>query len=62
MTTRVDDSAIRTQWIDPEGRSAPELPDYDSDWLRDILRHMVRARCVDERMLLLQRSGRRTGR
>src|SRR5437762_6463146 len=36
-------------------RSEPEL---GTDALRALLRHMLRVRCVDERMLKLQRAGR----
>jgi len=35
-----------------------ELPDYDDAWLRGLLRHMLRSRCIEQRMLLLQRTGR----
>ena len=44
--------------IDQEGRVVAKLPEYEGSWLRGLLEHMLRVRCVDERMLKLQRAGR----
>jgi TPP-dependent pyruvate/acetoin dehydrogenase alpha subunit len=38
----------------PEGK----LRNYADGWLKDLLVHMLRVRCVDQRMLKLQRAGR----
>ncbi len=40
------------------GTSAAATPELDATAQRDLLRHMLRIRCLDERMLKLQRSGR----
>ncbi len=40
------------------GTSAAATPELDAVAQRDLLRHMLRIRCLDERMLKLQRSGR----
>ena len=58
MSTKTAEAPIQYQWIDPEGRPNPDLPSYDDEWLKGLLRHMLRARCVDERMMLLQRTGK----
>ena len=46
------------QRLDPEGRLTGEPPDLPRDDLRALLRHMVRMRVLDQRMLSLQRQGR----
>jgi pyruvate dehydrogenase E1 component alpha subunit len=50
--------SIPFQLIDPEGQAVGELPDFEDSWLLEMLRQMVRTRCVDHRMTLLQRAGR----
>jgi len=51
-------ATIARQIIDPEGRVQGTAPDLGADRLRELLRAMILVRCVDERMLKLQRSGR----
>jgi len=41
-----------------DGAPLRELPAYDPAWLKGLLEHMLRVRCVDQRMLQLQRAGR----
>lgn len=57
MTTTAE-SRIRPRLVDEEGRAVEEIPGHDPRWLRDLLVHMQRVRCVDQRMLKLQRAGR----
>ncbi len=58
MTIVDSTSEIREQYLGADGAVTSELPDYDDAWLRDIFVHLLRVRCVDQRMLKLQRSGR----
>lgn len=51
-------AAIARQILDPEGRAQGPVPDLGADRLRELLRAMILVRCVDERMLKLQRAGR----
>jgi TPP-dependent pyruvate/acetoin dehydrogenase alpha subunit len=46
------------QVLEQDGLLVGELPKLDSDQLRALFRHMLRVRCMDDRMLKLQRSGR----
>ncbi len=46
------------QRLDPEGRLAGSAPDVPAEDLRALLRHMVKMRVLDQRMLSLQRQGR----
>lgn len=46
------------QILAEDGRLVGERPDLPSDELIALLVHMLRVRCIDERMLKLQRSGR----
>ena len=46
------------QRLDPEGRLLGDPPAIPADELRALLRHMVRMRVLDQRMLSLQRQGR----
>ena len=52
------DALIAPQVIDADGRASAEPPALGDEALRDLLVHMLRVRCVDQRMLKLQRSGR----
>jgi pyruvate dehydrogenase E1 component alpha subunit len=56
MTTA--EPRIRPRLIDEDGRAVEEIADHDPQWLRGLLVHMQRVRCVDQRMLKLQRAGR----
>ncbi len=40
------------------GQQAHQVAEPSADQMRDLLRHMLRVRCIDERMLKLQRAGR----
>jgi len=44
--------------IDEGGQVLADLPELDDSRLRDLYEEMVRVRCVDRRMLKLQRAGR----
>lgn len=44
--------------IDPDGQPVEGAPEHDDAFLLRLLRGMVLVRCVDERMLKLQRAGR----
>ena len=44
--------------LGPEGELNGELPELDDARLRELFLHMLRVRCVDDRMLKLQRAGR----
>ncbi len=46
------------QVIDAQGAVVGSLPSLDDGRLVDLLTHMLRVRCVDQRMLKLQRAGR----
>ena len=56
--TAVETTSLPKRLIDEQGAPLGDLPAYDPGWLRDILRHMLRVRCVDQRMMKLQRAGR----
>jgi len=58
MTVVAQSNEIRARLLREDGRPLEELPAYDDGWLREILVHLLRVRCVDERMLKLQRAGR----
>ena len=58
MTVVADRPELPRRLLDEDGRPVTELPAYDSPWLRELLVHMLRVRCVDQRMLKLQRAGR----
>jgi TPP-dependent pyruvate/acetoin dehydrogenase alpha subunit len=49
---------VATHILNPDGTLAGNVPDLSQERLRDLWVHMLRVRCVDERMLKLQRSGR----
>ena len=44
--------------VDEDGRGDAALGSYEADWLEETFRHMLMVRCVDERMMKLQRAGR----
>ena len=44
--------------LGPDGAVLGALPDLERDRLRELFVHMARVRCVDDRMLKLQRAGR----
>lgn len=46
------------QVLSPEGAVVGELPELSDERLVELFVHMLRVRCVDERMLKLQRAGR----
>jgi pyruvate dehydrogenase E1 component alpha subunit/2-oxoisovalerate dehydrogenase E1 component alpha subunit len=46
------------QLLDPEGRPRGPLPEIPAEDLRRLLRHMLKLRALDQRMLSLQRQGR----
>jgi len=48
----------RRRLIDEEGVPEVELRNYAAGWLKGLLLHMLRVRCVDQRMMKLQRAGR----
>ncbi len=51
--------SIHERIVDEEGRAVEALPDgVDDAYLRELYVHMARVRCVDQRMLKLQRAGR----
>jgi TPP-dependent pyruvate/acetoin dehydrogenase alpha subunit len=54
------ESGPRVRWrlIDEDGVPEGKLRNYADGWLRDLLVHMLMVRCVDQRMLKLQRAGR----
>lgn len=56
--TRSKPAGIRERILDWDGKPLGDLPRDDADWLRGIYDHMVFLRCLDERMLKLQRAGR----
>ena len=51
-------NALRRRILDEEGVPEGKLRSYADGWLKDLLVHMLRVRCVDQRMLKLQRAGR----
>jgi len=48
----------RRRLLDEDGVPEVELRSYAAGWLKGLLVHMLRVRCVDQRMLKLQRAGR----
>jgi len=48
----------RRRLIDEDGEPEVKLRSYADGWLKGLLVHMLRVRCVDQRMLKLQRAGR----
>jgi pyruvate dehydrogenase E1 component alpha subunit len=58
MTVTSSPPAPRRRLIDEEGVPEGKLRNYADGWLKDLLVHMLRVRCVDQRMLKLQRAGR----
>jgi len=46
------------QVLSPEGSLTGEPPPLSDERLRELLVHMLRVRCIDDRMLKLQRAGR----
>lgn len=51
-------STALVQRLDPDGRLVGEPPAVPGDDLKALLRHMVKMRVLDQRMLSLQRQGR----
>ena len=49
---------IHERFVDQTGELSSDFPGYDDAWLNEVLSEMVFVRCVDERMLKLQRAGR----
>lgn len=58
MTTTSTPPVPRRRLIDEDGKPEGKLRNYADGWLKDLLVHMLRVRCVDQRMLKLQRAGR----
>lgn len=58
MHATVQSEALPERILDEDGRIVSELPEEDPVWLQGILKHMLRVRCVDQRMMKLQRAGR----
>lgn len=58
MSLVADTKNPTTRILDDEGVLIGPLPSEDETWLVGLLEHMLRVRCVDERMLKLQRAGR----
>jgi TPP-dependent pyruvate/acetoin dehydrogenase alpha subunit len=58
MTVVAPRPEIRERLLDEDGAPTGELPVYEDAWLVGLLEHLLRVRCVDQRMLKLQRSGR----
>lgn len=50
--------AIRRQLVDEQGRLVSKEPPLSDARLVELFTHMLRVRCVDQRMLKLQRAGR----
>lgn len=48
----------RRRLLDEDGVPEVKLRSYADGWLKGLLVHMLRVRCVDQRMLKLQRAGR----
>lgn len=51
-------NALRKRILDEDGVPEGKLRGYADGWLKDLFVHMLRVRCVDQRMLKLQRAGR----
>ena len=60
MSTTVPQTgnALRKRILDEDGVPEGKLRGYADGWLKDLFVHMLRVRCVDQRMLKLQRAGR----
>lgn len=58
MTATTTPPVPRRRLIGEDGVPEVELRNYADGWLTDLLVHMLRVRCVDQRMLKLQRAGR----
>ena len=58
MTATSTPATPRRRLLDDEGVPEVKLRNYADGWLKDLLVHMLRVRCVDQRMLKLQRAGR----
>jgi len=56
-TTKAE-SLPRRRLINEDGVPEGKLRNYADGWLKGLLVHMLRVRCVDQRMLKLQRAGR----
>jgi TPP-dependent pyruvate/acetoin dehydrogenase alpha subunit len=57
-TEDVTPEPIQRRILDVDGSVSGTLPDLADDRLRELYVHMLRVRCVDQRMLKLQRAGR----
>jgi len=51
-------SSTAPRVIDEDGRLCGDAADFAPEFLKALFVHMLRVRCIDERMLKLQRSGR----
>ena len=58
MSTEVAERSIAYRYLEPDGAVVAEPPPLEDAFLRGLFGHMLRGRVVEERMLLLQRSGR----
>ncbi len=58
MTATRTPNLPRRRLLDEDGVPEVKLRNYADGWLKDLLVHMLRVRCVDQRMLKLQRAGR----
>jgi pyruvate dehydrogenase E1 component alpha subunit/2-oxoisovalerate dehydrogenase E1 component alpha subunit len=58
MTATSTPNLPRRRLLDEDGVPEVKLRNYADGWLKDLLVHMLRVRCVDQRMLKLQRAGR----
>jgi TPP-dependent pyruvate/acetoin dehydrogenase alpha subunit len=58
MSLASEPTVPRRRLIDDDGVPETKLRNYADGWLKDLLVHMLRVRCVDQRMLKLQRAGR----
>ena len=58
MPSKLSPPKIQHQFVAEDGSLAHELPSYDKAWIKEIFEHVLRVRCVDQRMLKIQRAGR----
>jgi len=58
MQTVAAKPRVHFSLVDEDGRGTSELGSYKAGWLEETFRHMLMVRCVDERMMKLQRAGR----
>jgi len=58
MTVVASSSEIVERYLGEDGAPVRDLPAYEDAWLRELFVHVLRVRCVDQRMLKLQRAGR----